>query len=441
MTHRFPPYLFAALAACTPTDTGNPVEDAHGGGDTTEGGLGSCDEERTELSGALDEVVSELGFSPQEVLTYVVGEHRETLAWLESSGVTHTAGTGRTEISLNVEANGAPRLVRREPAPRAGGGEIGIVPGQCADSLEIPVRIQVATEDGVLDEVAETVLQVAAVEVARGRVAFDVAELAGSFDAQVDLDERFVITSGPSLGISLRLSATSVAGEMSISTEFESVDGSAVGQGGSSPVAQFPADGYCGLDAIAAGADQSVRGLSIEETLAQLEEAFPVSLSGSDATLEASFDTDTELTCVQVYASEASLAFDGRVTLASSDTRVDGSFPVRLEAQQTVDPDSGESTLRLVASASDTSPDPAGAARIAAAFGIREPIDFSGYDGGYVELVVEVVDGEPGGSLRAYGLDVPDCVTSPPEPSPDGSSSPGCPGPDRIEVWGVDWGR
>jgi hypothetical protein len=339
---------------------------------------------------------------------------------------------------LTVELNGTPRVVVREPAPEVDNGygdELYRPESRCPNVLELPLRVGLRTADGALDESAETVLRANSADFAQTHVAFALDGLVGSFDAELPVPDGAVLTAGPSLSIGLRFAASGAAGEMSMGAEFRTAD--AVGQGGSSNFFRFPADAYCGQDAVSIAADQPVRGLSVTDALERLNAAFPVVLD-TGATLTASFTSQVESTCMNLSGAAsqgASLRFDGSVALESSDGAIDGSVDVELRA----DSDPAGGGLRLSANANAETDDLAQAAALAASYAIRQEVDFSGYDGARCELSLLVTDTESNGALLAQGLDVADCVTNPPPPDPDGMGSPGCRGTDRIEAWGVRW--
>ena len=72
---------------------------------------------------------------------------------------------------------------------------------------------------------------------------------------------------------------------------------------------------------------------------------------------------------------------------------------------------------------------------------VKNPIlDFSAYDGSFVQLLTTAADDAAGGSLRAYGLDEPECDTTPFTTPGGGMGVPGCRGTDRIPLWGAFWG-
>src|SRR5688572_8803580 len=94
------------------TDTGNPYDD--NGEGTVDNN--NCSEEETELEPTEQ---TPLGFSADSVLQLAVGEHRQSLAWLDAN-VEYGPESGRSEIVLTVESLGTARFVDREVQTRSG---------------------------------------------------------------------------------------------------------------------------------------------------------------------------------------------------------------------------------------------------------------------------------------------------------------------------------
>jgi len=172
--------------------------------------------------------------------------------------------------------------------------------------------------------------------------------------------------------------------------------------------------------------------------LQRLNGGSPARLDGSSATLELAFTSSAQRVCVQLLGGAAStLAFPGRVTLHSSDQRIDGSIDVTL---------SGAATAGVLehsgAVASDFLLDRAQATAAQRKYAIAQALDFSSYDGGAFEFSTDVSATETVGALRAYGLDQAECVTTPLPVDPGGGQgSPGCRGTDRIVLWSASWSK
>jgi hypothetical protein len=424
--------LLAATFACNPTDTGNPVDEGNSG--ELEGGY--CDATVVAIDTAFSEPVAALGFSPQALLDTISGSHVESLAWLDE-GVRYFPESGAGELTLDIQAVGAPVVVDRQPrASTLEGGEIALIGSDCHDLLRVPVRVLISTAGGALDESVDTTLSASAADFASGSFELPLDALSGSFQAEVEPPNGFVFTKSPALLVTFGVSQYGVSGELGLLSEFESTDGGAIGQGGVGRIAQFPADNFCGLSSVSVGADQVVRGLSMASVLAQLNAESPLTLDGEQDALSVAFESSEERLCVDLSApvtAGARMEFEAQATLLSTDAQVDGQFPVRISAEADASGAVGQVSVQAGASSDDRQV----AADLAASFGIQEPLDFAGYDGGAVRFQMDLAGAEVSGFLRAYGLDVADCVTNPPAPDPDGMGSPGCRGTDRIELWGV----
>lgn len=427
------------------TDTGNPFDGNEGV--NTGGENGACDIDSSSIQ--LDEQTP-LGFVPQTVLDLVVGQHSQSLAWLPSD-VTYGPESGRSDITLDIEALGNARLLDREPRQASGEGpaiNLADLGSPCQDSVEVDVSIAITTAGGALSERVETTIEASAADFARASIVLDVTDIVGSFEADPQPQPNMELTRS-SLSLTLGFSEYGAVGSVQLYSEFRSLDGSAVGQGGAGELAHFPADDYCGASSFSITAEQSVRGLSMAGVLDRLNANSPAPLrytpSAPSSELSFSFENSEERVCARfdggqsVYnlaAEDAALEFPGTVTLASADGRIEGDFPVRIVAQ------SSSGTLQMVyADASAQADDTTQAAALPAQFGIGDSIDFTAYDGGRVEFTNHDESQSAGGQLTVYGLDVADCVTNPPPPDPGGMSSPGCRGTDRIPLWTANWGE
>jgi hypothetical protein len=429
-------FFLSGVPACNGTDTGNPVASSD---ETDVPGGGNCEETESDVDAAQP---TALGFSAQDVIALVSGEHRASLSWLESANVDYGPETGRSEITFTVEAIGRPRFIDREPRPRPGGTEIDLpelFAPSCGDSIELDVRMSVATEGGALDELVETTVIASVRDFAVAGLGFPLEGLTGSFVGNAEPPPNAEFTSPQSLSMRVGFSEYGVLGSMTLGGgEFRTLDGSGIGMTTYGDIARFPADDYCGPNTISVAADQSVRGLSMASVLDSLNAMSPAEVlydGGGSAELTLSFANAEPRVCVRLEAAapgRTALEFPGRVTLASSDGRIDGSAPVQFSVEAAEGAPNAVSVLGSLEAA-----DLAQAASLPGQFGIRDALDFSGYDGGRVELLGSA----SGGSLRVYALDVAECVTNPPPRDPNATSSPGCRGTDRVPLWGARWGN
>lgn len=438
---------FCGISACQPeaadedirgTDTGNPYD-----GDGSEGTSGdSCTETDTEL--APDEITP-LGFAAQPLIELASGEHRRSLAWIDGN-VEYGPESGVSEIVLDVQPVGAARFVDRSPRASSngqeGGGLLAEIYSPCNDSIEIDVQIAIRTAGGALDEVVETTIEATAADFARGSFAIDLTAIEGSFMASPTAPNNTELTRSI-LAAQLGFTPYGSVGALSLANEFRSLDGSAVGQGGAGEIAHFPAESYCGPNAVSVTADQSVRGVSMSGALSALNAMSPATVryaSGDPAELTLSFASSVERVCAQfesgfgdVPPGALELQFDGSVSLDSNDGRIDATIPISIVAR------TDGSSLTALAQASAEA-EPAGAAALPQQFGIQDAIDFSAYDGALVQFLASASESQAGGTLLAYGLDVADCVNNPVPYDPDSMSAPGCAGTERVPVWTALWG-
>jgi hypothetical protein len=422
------------LVACAGgTDTGNPHDDP---GTANEGGR--CDERVSDLT---LEQNSPLGVSAADLVAWVAGTHRETLLWQDSSG-TFGPEHGRSEVTIEIEPLGAhfiTRSVAQSGDGREEGGvliDIAFAEEPCPDAIQLDVRLHISTAGGALDETLVTTLEATSDDYVTGNIALPIDSLNGSFEAEVAAPRNFVPRGTPKLNVSFGLSPYGNTGQFGLSSEFVSTDGQVAAQGGIGILARFPADDFC-ESGVSVAADQSVRGVSVADVLEQLNGASPARIDGSTATLNLSFTSSALRYCVSLSGPETAshqVQVPGRVTLSSSDQRINGSFDVTLLGEGL----SGE-LLASRANANAFLLDRAQANAARAQFGIQQALDFSSYDGGAFDFSVNVENGSASGSLGAYGLDQADCVTNPQPVEPGANGSPGCRGTDRIPLWNASW--
>ncbi|MEY4549462.1 MAG: hypothetical protein RL685_5657 [Pseudomonadota bacterium] len=433
------------LCACSGgSDTGNPIDNDNdtGGPGLVEEGNDRCDLNTRAL--ALDEATG-LGFSAAQLLQWVSGEHRESLLWQDQSA-SFEPEHGRSEIALTVEPLGA-RFIDRSPktydyGSGAGGPAIALADiayedDPCGDSIALDVRIGITTASGALAETVDTTLVARASDAVSGSISLPIDQLAGSFEAEVDVPQGFVQRGTPKLMLSFTLSRYGDTGALSLSAEFVSLDGNVAGQGGVGKLAQFPADNYCEQGGVSAASDQTVRGVSMAAVLEQLASSSPARIDGSTATLALDFQSSAQRLCVTLDGPESGttrIEFPGSVSLLSSDQRIDGELDVTL---------AGEAAAGVLTRSSATvtrgSNDPTEAAQLLADSPIVQSLDLSSYDGAVLDFTVDVSETEALGWLRASGLDEADCVRNPPPVVPGAMSTPGCRGTDRIELWNATW--
>lgn len=435
--------LLCLLAACSGTDTGNPFDEP-GELDGEEGTAGEVCEEIVSAV-ELDEATP-LGFSANDVLAFAGGEHTVSLAWLEAENVSYGPESGRSEITIDVEPRGA-RFVDRAPKAASDDGPViavGTPLDGCRGSFEIDVRLSIDTAGGALAETVDTVLEASGPDIAGGQFSIDLAELMGSFQAEVQVPANAELIR-TSLFLRMGFSEHGSVGTIDVSGEYRTLYGEAAGRFSRGFLAHFPAENFCGTDAFSVAADQEVHGLSRAAALEALNTDGPVSLvygTGESSELNVAItSSDTEM-CVSFggnapYGGEpgwTTIELAGDVALESADGRVAGSFPVTLTAQTR----NGE--RRTSVRGAQSTEDVTEAESLPELFGVRDEIDFSGFEGGAVSFDTLVSTERTGGALVVNGLDIPECVSNPQPLPANATSSPPCEGIDSVPLWSASWG-
>lgn len=411
-----------ALACSNVTDTGNPNHDKG-----SEAGGDDCD--RTLRPIELDEV-SSLGFSAADVIALAEGAHTETLAWLENESA-HGSGDEPTQVEVRIEFGGGSRFVDREPKPATGGdlGEGGpdiAYESVCHDRLELDATLTLRTADGALDESVPVVVWAETARLVHAGFSLDADELAGSLEVSVEAPPGFEPDGLTKLGFDVRIADVGFAGSIGAQATFRNDTGVAAGAVGA--IARWPEDNRCGTG-FPVPAEQSE---SVQEALDAFNDRGPLTLEyepeADSSELSYALSATTDTVCEELDAASAGeLMFEGGLELTSADGIIDATFPV----QVTTGIEGGELYFVQASMAkSSEAPD-----MLLAALGVRQSVDFSGYDYGQVTLSALVSEGRLEGSISARGADEADCVSNPPEPDPNGMGAPGCRGTDFYDLW------
>ena len=165
------------LSSCLGGQTG--TEQNNGDDVLTPGEGGApCDDvkERVELDDA------ELGFSANEVLAFVVGEHTTELAWRPATAdASFGPESGTGGLTLEISASGA--VYRVHSVPRSSGTSGGSVStiGCPGPRLEVDVTLRLMSAGGALDEHLPAVLSATEAHFARLRASVALEDLGGSF--------------------------------------------------------------------------------------------------------------------------------------------------------------------------------------------------------------------------------------------------------------------
>lgn len=443
--------LVFILSACAGTDTGNPLHDGDGG-PRLEGATGlapNCEETEREL--AFSEMTP-LGFSAEELVDTIGGEHTTTLSWLPPQSISYGPEMGESALSLTVEALGSAAYVMRSPAQGNESDGTEEIADVCEDSVVVDATLGLRTEGGAFDETVQVRLDGRSVDAATTSFTLPVGELNGSFMLSFESQPGFDLESPPALNVSILLSELGVSGSFWSFLQFKSTDAEstdALAEAAGQEIAHFPAVGYCGPDSVRVNGDQVVRGLSMTSVIEALTEPGPFSLSYDDGT------PDTEITlelspfedtlCVQVvsdFGAPRGLEFPATAAIVTADGQVDGSFEVNVFAES----DEDHQLALAQASGGRFEWDATLALGLAEQFGIKAPISLDGYSGAAVDFLSKVQPDGVGGSFRFYGLEQADCAAEPlPDepaelPAGEGMGSPGCVGTLQTQLWGAHWG-
>jgi len=413
-----------SLGCSTVTDTGNPERDNTGepAGDTCE---------RTPSPIELGEV-SSLGFSAADLIALGEGSHTETLVWLENE-IASSSGVGSTEVEVRLELGDSARFVDRSPKPSENNGQEGgpdiAYESSCNDRLELDATLTLKTADGALDESVPVVVWAETERLVHVNFSLDADEVTGSLEVTVEPPPGFEAEGPPQLGFDIQIADVGFVGSIGVTGTYSGNGGVAAGGGG--PIAQWPENNPCDFGFPVATEDSE----SVQQALDAFNGRGPLTLEyepeapASDLSYSLSADSDT--VCEALDGEGAGeLAFTGELELTSSDGTIEAKLPVQVSTGL----DGGElyfvSVSMVESSESSGEPD-----QMLETLGIHQSVDFSGYDYGQVWLSAQVYGGALEGTLSARGAEVPDCLTNPPEPDPNGMGSPGCQGTDFIELW------
>jgi hypothetical protein len=125
----------------------------------------------------LDEV-TELGFTPQQLLDLAMGEHAGTVAWNRGSDAS---------IELALSEPSEARFIDSEVVEPEGDGEHLDLWVECPDRVEVDLTLDLSTDDGWFDESWEIALVGFDSAQARFDQELDLDDLVGSFDVEPDV--------------------------------------------------------------------------------------------------------------------------------------------------------------------------------------------------------------------------------------------------------------
>jgi hypothetical protein len=445
MASRFLSISLVVLAACSDTegsessDLGTPPtlgpSSPGGGQDTLSSGMlvtcaaqlraSACARVERELLTA-DEAT--LGFTADELLQLISGEHRAQVAWQLD------AAEPSAELVLTVRPQGPARFVD-QTLQSAGRSEIvtfgntGARYYTCGDQLAVDAEISIVMPDGTLNETLQATVVAESGRYARILMDVPSANVHGSLRTGIEqrgadqLTLAFGITKlGSGLEGSLGASSSGVSTNLERGSPCQRLGSFSLASG-------------CPLGAYPLAGDEELLGLSFSGALARLNATSPATLSDNGTPLSLAFAAEPAGKCVSIDTPAtlpAVLAFPGSVTLESSDGRVRGSLEVQVTAEEL----NGE--LQVVTAHSEyLAPDSRGLAELAPRYAILEPLTWSSLELGGFEFQVEAREQMFGGVLRAIGGNL-SCQSS--RPCEEVCPGPGC-NVSPAEKWAVRWGE
>ncbi|HWO12987.1 MAG TPA: hypothetical protein VNN80_25985, partial [Polyangiaceae bacterium] len=364
--------------------------------------------------------------------------HTETLAWRDNE-IASSSGDGSTEVEVRLEFGESARFVDRSPKPSEDNGQEGgpdiAYEYSCNDRLELDATLTLKTADGALDESVPVVVWAESERVVHTNFSLDADEIAGSLEVMVEPPPGFEADGPPELQFNIDIADVGFVGSISVMGTYSGNGGVAAGGGG--PIAKWPENNPCDIGFAVATEDSE----SVQQALAAFNGRGPLTLEyepeAPASQLSYSLSADSDTVCEELDGGSAGeLAFDGELELTSADGSIEANVPV----QVTTGLDGGElyfvSVSMVESSESSGEPD-----QMLESLGIQQAVDFSGYDYGQVWLSAQVYGGALEGSLSVRGAEVPDCLTNPPEPDPNGMGSPGCQGTDFTDLWVASFGE
>lgn len=125
-----------------------------------------------------DEETSPLGFAPAEILEFTYGQHGSELHWLSANGAAYGPESGTSAIELRVTRRGPAEFAKYDPSRDPSGRELALA---CADSVRLPVTIELVTAGGAFDERFETRLEAVTRDEASFSFVLKPPALAGAF--------------------------------------------------------------------------------------------------------------------------------------------------------------------------------------------------------------------------------------------------------------------
>ncbi len=392
-------------------------------------GIG-CPAEVAELEPQAD---AGLGFSAQALIELVSGAHRESLQWLESSagstGAEAVIPSTSAELEVEIEVTGAPQLLSRNELEALVplNAPPGAVPGaHCPTAIGLPVRVRMQSDDGTLDATVETTLE---------SVYGDFARLAFVLPS----NELPSAPAGKELAVELGITPLGLMG--SLAWHSAQLDSDGASEPAGPPLAHFPAQRYCAparrdgtrynyTSQVHLERAQEFRGISLDDQLARLNRASPVSahLAGSTVprSLSLQFESADDHLCLELEprGCTAELGwFQATLRQSTDDGEVDGELSLGVGVfADAAQPALSVHAYREAATLEDV---PA----LVQGSGIHAALDYTGQHGAAVLFSALLEDEELQGSLTVIGRGP--CL---------GLAGPADQCVQNTPLWMLDWG-
>lgn len=396
-------------------------------------GGGECVETVTVLADLA--AVSQLGFAPAEVLAFAAGEHSSPMEWgagIEESfakvsfGPESGAGTLTATIT---HKGGEARYISSKPKE----GEWDGAYASCGDRVEIDVEVTLASSGGALMESFVAPLRARTAKVATVQHEIELEDLGGALELTEVEPEQVRVSA---MQIELGISEGGLFGGASSTVEVPMGDAVAATfmtyatwPGGDSPCesgeAVLPIEGTI---ADFSGAD----ALALVATAAPLQIAWS---GGEPVGLSFTLTHDGKSVCGQYEdgyegTGPGALRLGAELTVASSDGKWMGSFPVQVSAQPGGANELASVNIGIYAAYANS----VAAAEFAEIYGLDDPA-LANYERAIFDFNGDFTpDGEAAsaaGTLKIVGV-----TSNPCEDTPGG----GCEGDDYTDLLSAVWG-
>ena len=389
-----------------------------------------CSLEFTTL--ASTSTASQLGFSADDLLARVEGNHTTPMVWAEGLAdgpvrIEFSPSGTETQLEAIVRYQGGEvRYVRAESS--SSGYALDIYEG-CPDYLEVDVELELVTADGALDETLPAVLRSWDQRYGQIEVSLPLDALQGSF-SMVTVEPSNAEIGDPSL--TLGLSQLGVSGGIGGSVEIS--DDISVGFG-MFPVAGWPSlERGCGYGEAAGGVEGAFGEFSAADVLARINAAVDTKLrwQGLPAvpfTLEAVHEGAP--VCFRAIPEAdgypvGQLRSELQLAAVAGDYSMNGQFSVDVYAEPNPDGSLGDVRIDIYAPYAST----VDLQTFIERYGIKG-LDLSGFDqAGLTFSGTFTADGAAIGALTVLGVIQADCSNEP---------GAGCEGNDIREIAMAEW--